>query len=81
MVIYHHSTVITEVILLNNTEWEYDHEMAVNYCGKKFYNNGPWTQYYKTIIYCQSTVKPSFCVKKQNYHGNNLGMEVNTQIL
>jgi hypothetical protein len=28
------------------------------------------SQYYKTFIYCHSTIKPSFCVIKQNYHGN-----------
>ncbi len=43
-VIYHHSTVITKVMLLYNTEWQYDHGMAVNYWGKKFYNIGPWWQ-------------------------------------
>ncbi len=42
MVIYCHSTVITKVILIYNTEWWYDHGMAVNYCGKKFYNIKPW---------------------------------------
>jgi hypothetical protein len=41
-VIYHHTAVITKVMLLYNTEWLYDHEMAVNYRGKKFYNIGPW---------------------------------------
>jgi hypothetical protein len=30
-------------MLLYNTEWQYDHGMAVNYCGKKFYNIGPWS--------------------------------------
>jgi hypothetical protein len=39
-VIYHHSTVITKVMLLYNIKWQYDHGMAVNYCGKKFYNIG-----------------------------------------
>ncbi len=28
-------------MLLFNTEWRYDHAMAVNYRGKKFYNIGP----------------------------------------
>ncbi len=42
MVIYCHSTVITKVMLLYNTEWWYDHGKAVNYHGKKFYNIGPW---------------------------------------
>ncbi len=42
-VIYHHSTVITKVMLLYNTEWRYDHEIAVNYRGKKFYNIDTWT--------------------------------------
>ncbi len=40
-VIYHHSTVITKVMLLYNTEWQYDHKMAVNYQDKKCYNIGP----------------------------------------
>jgi hypothetical protein len=39
-VIYHHSKVITKVMLLYNTEWQYDQGMVVNYCGKKFYNTG-----------------------------------------
>jgi len=42
MAIYRHSTVITKVMLLYNTEWQYDHEMAVNYRSKKFYSIGPW---------------------------------------
>jgi hypothetical protein len=42
IVIYCHSMVITEVIQLNNTEWQYYHGMAVNYHGKMFYNIGPW---------------------------------------
>ena len=29
-VIYCHSTLITKVMLLYNTEWQYDHGMAVN---------------------------------------------------
>ncbi len=41
-VIYCHSTSITKVMLLYNTEWQYDHGMAVNYHSKKFYNTGPW---------------------------------------
>jgi hypothetical protein len=41
MVIYRHSTVITTVMLLYNTEWQYDHGMEVNYWGKMFYNIGP----------------------------------------
>jgi hypothetical protein len=43
-VIYCHSAVITKAMLLYNTEWQYDHGMAVNYCSKKFYNVGPWCQ-------------------------------------
>ncbi len=31
-------------MLLFNTEWQYDHGMAVNYQGKKFYNIGSWWQ-------------------------------------
>ncbi len=41
MVIYFHSTVITKVMLLYNTEWWYDLGMVVNYHGEKFYNIGP----------------------------------------
>jgi hypothetical protein len=44
VVIYFHSAVITKVMLLYNTEWQYDHGMAVNYHSKKFYNIGPWLQ-------------------------------------
>ncbi len=54
VVIYCHSTVINKVMLLYNTEWQYDHGMAVNYQGKKFYNIGPFGQCYKNtvVIYC-----------------------------
>ncbi len=45
MVIYCHSTVITKIMLLYNTEWRHDHGMAINYCGKKFYNIGPRRHY------------------------------------
>ncbi len=41
MVIYRHSTVITKVMLLYNTEWQYDHGMAVHYRRKKFITLGP----------------------------------------
>ncbi len=40
VLIYCHSTVITKVMLLYNTEWYNDHGIAVNYHGKKFYNIG-----------------------------------------
>jgi hypothetical protein len=36
MVIYCHSTVISKVIYLYNTERWYYHGMVVNYCGKQF---------------------------------------------
>ncbi len=39
-VIYCHFAVITKVMLLYNTKWQYGHGMAVNYCCKKFYNIG-----------------------------------------
>ncbi len=45
MVIYCHSTVISKVMLLYNKEWWYDHGMAVNYHGKKFYNIGSRCQF------------------------------------
>ncbi len=41
VVIYRHSTLITKVLLLYNTEWQDDLGMAVNYHDKKFYNTGP----------------------------------------
>ncbi len=47
MVIYCHSTEITKVMLLYNTEWWFDHGIVVNYSGKKFYNIGPRCQCYK----------------------------------
>jgi len=31
-------------MLLYNTEWQYDHGMALNYWGKKFYNIEPWKE-------------------------------------
>ncbi len=37
-------------MLLYNTEWQYGHGMAVNYCGKKFYNIGPSGLYYKQVM-------------------------------
>jgi len=47
-VIYCHSIVFTAILMLYNTEWQYNHGMAVNYRGKKFYNIGPWGLCYKT---------------------------------
>ncbi len=44
-VIYCNSTIITKVMLFYNTEWQYDHGMAINYCGKKFYNIGPRAEF------------------------------------
>ncbi len=49
-VIYSHYTVITKVMLLYKTELWYDHEMALNYCGKKFYNIEPCGPYYKLVM-------------------------------
>jgi hypothetical protein len=45
VVIYRYSTVVTKVLLLDNTELRYDHEMVVNYHDKKFYNIGPRWQH------------------------------------
>ncbi len=42
MVIYYHFTIITQVMLLYNTERWYDDGIAVNYRGKKFYIIGTW---------------------------------------
>ncbi len=50
-VIYCHSTVFTKVMLLYNTEWRYDHEMVVNYHGKKFYKIGPRWQHESQICF------------------------------
>jgi hypothetical protein len=44
--------------------------------------NRTWSQCYKTLIYCHSTVTPSFCVIKQYYDGNYRGMAVsNTMVI
>ncbi len=48
MVIYRHSTVITKVMLLYNTEWWYDHGRVVIYHGKRFCNIGPW--FHSTMV-------------------------------
>jgi hypothetical protein len=48
---------------------------------KKFFNIGPWCQCYKTLIYCHSTVMPSFCVIKQYYDNNYCGMAVSNTII
>jgi hypothetical protein len=42
----------------------------------------PWSQCYKTWIYCHSTITPSFCVIKQYNDGNYCGMAVsNTMVI
>ncbi len=41
VVFYCHSTVITKVMLLYNTEWQYDHGMVVHYRSKSFITLGP----------------------------------------
>ncbi len=56
-IIYCHSMVFTVIIIMfYNTEWRYDHGMAVNYCGKRFYNIGPCgstglRHFFATFIY------------------------------
>jgi len=65
-VIYSHSTVITKVMLLHNTEWRYDNEMAVNYHGKKFFNIEPWVQipnHHSPV--CSETNSSSYTPKTQ----------------
>jgi hypothetical protein len=52
-----------------NTERQHNHGMEVNYCGKKFYNIGPWCQYYKK--YFPLTLKAS-CRLKPNQVGNQI---------
>ncbi len=49
IVFYCLSTVITKDMLLYNTEWWYDHGMAVNFHWKKLYNTGPWLNRMKTV--------------------------------
>ncbi len=46
MVIYCHATVITKIMLLYNTEWQYDHGMTLNYAEKSFITLGPDTECY-----------------------------------
>jgi hypothetical protein len=41
----------------------------------------PGANVIKLLFTANSTVKPSFSVTKQNYHGEYLAMEVNTQLL
>jgi hypothetical protein len=55
-VIYCHCTLITKVTLLYNTEWQYDHGMAVNYHSKKFYNIGLRCHLVKSISSVPTTV-------------------------
>ncbi len=82
MVIYCHSMVISKVIKLYNSEWQYNHVMVVKYRGKKIYNIGPWSQCYKTLIHRHFTVTSSFCVIKQYYHSNLHGMALsNTMVI
>jgi hypothetical protein len=40
-----------------------------------------WSQCYKTLIYCHSTVMPSFYVLKQYYDGNYHGIAVSNTML
>jgi hypothetical protein len=64
VVIYCHSTVITKAMLLYNTEWQYDHGMAVTYCGKKFNNNGSWLQL--NFTYLMKSYRDQLYKGKQN---------------
>jgi hypothetical protein len=43
-VIYRHSMVILSLCVIKLCYLGINHEMAVNYHGKKFYNIGPWCQ-------------------------------------
>ncbi len=56
LVAYSHSNLsnylslpFTAIVLFYNTERPPPHGMAVNYQGKKFYNNGSGGLYYKTF--------------------------------
>ncbi len=49
VVIYCHSTLITKVLLLYNTEWQNDLRMVVNYRGKKLYNIVPMWLFLKSL--------------------------------
>ncbi len=84
MVIYCHSMVITTVIWLYNTEWQYYHEMAVNYRGKKFYNIGPRLldyiknycrkKYYSTGPKCQTfECVSTICLSAKCFSGKRCG--------
>jgi hypothetical protein len=50
-----------------------------SYCRKKFYEKGPWAdvKHFTAVIYCHSTVLPSFSVKKQHYQDNYCRMAIN----
>ncbi len=65
--------------------------MVVNYHGKKFYYIGPRCQFlppganvkklFTAVIYCRSTVIPSFCVIQLYYYGNYHGMLVSNTLV
>jgi hypothetical protein len=50
MVIYRHSMVIVSFCVIKHYYYIKYHRMAVNYCGKKFYNIGPRIQRDKTSL-------------------------------
>ncbi len=71
-VIYPHSTVITKISLLYNTEWWYDHGMVVNYRGKSFITLGPGGKSWliSTILICHSWMIIEWDFLKQSYPFN-----------
>jgi hypothetical protein len=65
----------SEMILLISkscSEIGHVHKTIVCWIAKwvKDARSSTWSQCYKTLIYCHSTVTPSFCVIKQYYDGN-----------
>jgi hypothetical protein len=68
VVIYCHCMVISKLIKLYITEWQYYHRMVVNYCSKMLFNIGPRLFWSKTLTKVGSMLIRigSGLVKKKN---------------
>jgi hypothetical protein len=60
---------ITAILMFYNTEWQYDHGMAVNYNGKKFYNNDPWCHEVRVNFGILTTV---YIIQSILFHSANM---------
>jgi len=76
-VIYRHSTIITKVMLLYNTEWQYDQGMAVNYRSKMFNNIGTWLCWARNELnFAGGSSLPPSCRRFKNGVENGVGAGV-----